>query len=45
VEVFRRNAEGLWVLHPYGEGDRVVLTSVTWDGAMANLYEDVASEN
>jgi Uma2 family endonuclease len=45
VEVFRRNDEGLWVLHPYGEGDRVVLTSVTWDGAMANLYEDVASEN
>lgn len=42
VEVFRRNAEGLWVLHPYGEGDRVVLSSVSWEGDMADLYEDVA---
>ncbi|MBD2426892.1 Uma2 family endonuclease [Phormidium sp. FACHB-1136] len=41
VEVFRRNAEGLWVLYPYGEGDRVVLTSVNWDGEIADLYEDV----
>ncbi|MFH7242359.1 MAG: Uma2 family endonuclease [Spirulina sp.] len=41
VEVFRRNEEGLWVLHPYSEGDRVVLASVNWDGAMADLYEDV----
>ncbi|MEY3297223.1 MAG: hypothetical protein RLZZ597_483 [Cyanobacteriota bacterium] len=41
VEVFRRNDEGLWVLHPYGEGDRVVLASVNWEGEIANLYEDV----
>lgn len=41
VEVFRRNAEGLWVLHPFGEGDEVALTSVGWAGAMADLYEDV----
>jgi Uma2 family endonuclease len=41
VEVFRRNAEGLWVLHPYGEGDRVRLTSVHWEGDILDLYEDV----
>lgn len=41
VEVFRRNDEGLWVLHPYGEGDRVALTSVGWDGAIAEIYEAV----
>jgi Uma2 family endonuclease len=50
VEVFRRNAEGLWVLHPYGEGDapkerlrqRVSLASVGWEGAIADLYEEVS---
>lgn len=42
VEVFRRNDEGLWVLHPYGEGDRIVLASVNWEGDIVNLYEDVA---
>jgi len=41
VEVFRRNAEGLWVLHPFGAGDEVTLTSVGWQGTIADLYEDV----
>ena len=41
VEIFRRNAEGLWVLHPFGQGDRLSLTSVGWAGAMADLYEEV----
>lgn len=41
VEVFRRNVEGLWVLHPFGEGDKVALASVGWQGAIADLYEDV----
>ena len=41
VEVFRRNVEGLWVLHPYGEGDTVKLASVGWSGAIAELYEAV----
>ncbi|NJL46413.1 MAG: Uma2 family endonuclease [Leptolyngbyaceae cyanobacterium SM2_5_2] len=41
VEVFRRNAEGLWVLHPFSDGERVSLTSVGWEGAIADLYEDV----
>lgn len=42
VEVFRRNNEGLWVLHPYSEGDRISLTSIGWEGAIADLYEDVS---
>ncbi|MEB3289981.1 MAG: Uma2 family endonuclease [Leptolyngbya sp.] len=41
VEVFRRSAEGLWVLHPYASGDPVALTSVGWVGTMADLYEEV----
>ncbi len=41
VEVFRRNAEGLWVLHPYGKGDCVSLESINWSGAIADLYEAV----
>jgi Uma2 family endonuclease len=41
VEVFRHNAEGLWVLHPFGKGDAISLTSVGWEGAMVDLYEDV----
>jgi Uma2 family endonuclease len=41
VEVFCRNAEGLWVLHPFGEGNEVALASVGWAGAIADLYEDV----
>ncbi len=41
VEVFRRNNEGLWVLHPYSDGDRISLTSIGWEGAIADLYEDV----
>ncbi|MGG6242402.1 Uma2 family endonuclease [Nodosilinea sp. AN01ver1] len=41
VEVFRRNAEGLWVLHPYRAGERVSLASVGWAGGIADLYEDV----
>jgi Uma2 family endonuclease len=45
VEVFRRNAEGLWVLHPYSKGDRISLTSVGWEGAIADLYEAVDFSN
>ncbi|MFQ4136406.1 Uma2 family endonuclease [Nodosilinea sp. PGN35] len=41
VEVFRRNAEGLWVLHPHCEGEQVSLASVGWEGAIADLYEEV----
>lgn len=41
VECFRRNAEGLWVLHSFHPGDTVRLESVGWAGAIAALYEDV----
>lgn len=41
VEVFRRNAEGLWVLYCFSAGERVVLTSIGWEGAIADLYEEV----
>jgi Uma2 family endonuclease len=41
VEVFRRNEMGLWVLHPFEAGDRLELTSVNWQGAIADLYEEV----
>jgi hypothetical protein len=37
VEVFRRNAEGLWVLHPYGNDDCIALTSIGWEGAIIEL--------
>ncbi|MEM6433504.1 MAG: Uma2 family endonuclease [Cyanobacteria bacterium P01_D01_bin.115] len=41
VEVFRRNDEGLWVLHTYGDGDTIMLASVGWSGTIADLYEAV----
>ncbi|MEB3250889.1 MAG: hypothetical protein VKO01_01965 [Cyanobacteriota bacterium] len=41
VEVFRRNAEGLWVLYCSRAGEPVSLTSVGWQGAIADLYEEV----
>jgi Uma2 family endonuclease len=41
VECFRRNAEGLWVLHSFGAGDTVELASVDFRIEMADLYEDV----
>lgn len=41
LECFRRNAEGRWVLYPYGEGEEVHLASVDFRCAIAALYEDV----
>jgi len=41
VEVFRRNAEGQWVLYPYGETDEIHLASVDFRCAIADIYEDV----
>jgi Uma2 family endonuclease len=41
VETFRCNAEGLWVRYVYREGDTVELASVGWQGAIADLYENV----
>lgn len=41
VECFRRNAEGLWVLHSFGIEATVDLASVGFRVEMAELYEDV----
>jgi len=44
VECFRRNEQGLWVLQSYQSGDTVQLTSVGFECAIAQLYEDVEFE-
>ena len=41
VDCFRRNAEGLWVLHPYNANDNVYLASIAFHIDMNALYEDV----
>ena len=41
ADLFRKNSEGLWVLHPAGEGDVVRLESVGAAVALDGLYEDV----
>lgn len=41
ADLFRKNREGFWVLHPAGEGDVVRLESVGLDLALDGLYEDV----
>jgi hypothetical protein len=35
------NDEGLWVLYCFSAGEQVTLTSMGWQGAIANLYEEV----
>ena len=40
VECFRRNAEGLWVLYPYSQGEEVQFASVNFSCAIETLYED-----
>jgi Uma2 family endonuclease len=41
ADLFRRNAEGLWVLHPLGPGATVHLQSVSLTLPIEALYEDV----
>ena len=41
ADLFRKNSEGLWVLHPAGEGDVVRLESVGAELVLESLYEDV----
>lgn len=41
VECFRRNAEGLWVLHPYEAGDTVTFESIDFSVAIDTLYRQV----
>jgi Uma2 family endonuclease len=41
VECFRRNTEGLWVLHPFNQSDEVHLVSLNFRIGIDALYEDV----
>ncbi len=45
VECFRLNAEGRWVLYPYGPGEEVHLASVDFCCPMADIYEKVPGLN
>jgi Uma2 family endonuclease len=40
VECFRRNAEGLWVLYPYRQGEEVEFATVNFRCAIEAIYED-----
>ncbi len=42
VECFRRNAEGQWVLYPYGEVDKIHLASVDFRCALARVAKPIA---
>ncbi len=44
VECFWRNAEGLWVLHPYEAGDTVTFESIGFSLAIEALYRQVRFE-
>lgn len=44
VDVFRRDANGHWVLYPYGPGETVELASVAFSLPVAAIYEDVTLE-
>lgn len=41
IDVFRRNADGNWVLHPIGEGGRLELESLDFHCPVEAIYEDV----
>ena len=41
VDLFRKNEQGLWVLHPAGPGETVTLQSVRVEFSVDSLYEDV----
>ena len=41
ADLFRKNAEGLWVLYPLGPNDLIQLASLDLTLALADLYEDV----
>lgn len=43
VDVFRRDADGHWVLHPFEGGADVELASIGLNVPMAVLFEDVAA--
>ncbi len=40
ADLFRKNAEGFWVLHPYGENGVIALESLKLQVPMSTLYTD-----
>jgi Uma2 family endonuclease len=44
AELFRKGADGLWVLHPFGPGEAVQLASVALSIGAAELWADVEGE-
>ncbi|MEO5343166.1 MAG: Uma2 family endonuclease [Gammaproteobacteria bacterium SHHR-1] len=44
VDLFRRDAEGHWVLYPFAADETLTLTSVDLDLPLAAIYEDVTLE-
>lgn len=45
ADLFRKNSEGLWVLHPATAGSSLRLESLGVDLPLASLYEDVLDIN
>ena len=41
ADLFLRNAEGLWVLNPVGEGDKAFIAPIAVVLTMADIYEGV----
>ena len=41
VEVYRRQSDTLWTLHPFGPGDQVDLASLSLSFPISSLYENV----
>jgi len=42
LECFRRNAEGIWVLHTYTQDSEIHLASIDFRTSIDSLYEDVS---
>lgn len=41
TDCYRKNAEGLWVLHPFARGEAVLLASVALEVTAAQLFAEV----
>ncbi|MDB5868675.1 MAG: hypothetical protein JWP96_1007, partial [Polaromonas sp.] len=41
TDCFRKGGDGLWVLHPFGRGETVVLASVALELSAAQLFAEV----
>ena len=45
VEVYRRQTDTLWTLHPFGPGDQVELASLSLNFPIAGLYENIGLQD